>query len=162
MCCDPRAEVAEALAAELGWRAGSREEAVEQDVVATVTPGEEPVVGAADLRSGQHIVALGADAAGKSEVELDAVEGCELFCDEWEQASRGGELSAAVAAGQVSRDDVTEVGAVLTGAAAGRSADEAITLFDSTGLAIQDLGIAVAVLGAVDDGRVEVHADVDL
>jgi len=162
VCSDPRDDVAAALAAELGWRAGSRGEASGQDVVATVTPGSEPVIEAADLRSGQHLAVLGADAAGKAEVELDVLEACELFCDEWTQASSGGELATAVGAHLVARDDVTEIGAVLTGAAEGRTADEAITLFDSTGLAIQDLGIAAAVLAAVVDGRVEAHAHVDL
>ncbi len=162
VCSDPRDEMAAALANELGWRTGAREEAAAQDVVATVTPGSEPVLASADLRSGQHLIALGADAAGKSEIELDALEGCELFCDEWAQASRGGELATAVEAGLVARDDVTEIGAVLTGAAEGRSAAEAITLFDSTGLAIQDLGIAAAALAAVRDGRVDADAHVDL
>ena len=90
---------------------------------------------------------LGADAHGKAEVELEAVERCRLFCDEWEQASGGGELSTGVSAGIVERDRVTELGAVLAGEADGRTSADDITLFDSTGLAIQDLGIALAVLG---------------
>ena len=162
VCADPRADVATSLAAELGWGSGSRAEAGSQDIVATVTPGEEPVILASDLRPGQHLAVLGADAAGKSEVELEALERCELFCDEWAQASGGGELAAAVAAGRVTRGDVTEIGEVLSGRAGGRSSAEAITLFDSTGLAIQDLGIASAVLGALREGRVEAQANVDL
>jgi alanine dehydrogenase len=148
ICFDRRAEVAEALAAELGWRAGSREEAVAADVAVTVTPASAPVVHEADLRPGQHFAALGADAHGKGEFEHAALARCRLFCDEWEQASKGGELSGAVSAGGVSRDDVTEIGAVLLGEADGRTSDEDITLFDSTGLAIQDLAIAKAVLDA--------------
>ena len=62
VCFDQRAAVAEALAGELGWRTGLRDEAIAQDVVVTVTPGEEPVVFAADLRPGQHYAVLGADA----------------------------------------------------------------------------------------------------
>jgi ornithine cyclodeaminase/alanine dehydrogenase-like protein (mu-crystallin family) len=147
VCADSRPERAEALAAELGWRAGSREEAAAQDVVVTVTPGDEPVVLAADLRAGQHFAVLGADAHGKAEVEPAALERMRLFCDEWEQASKGGELSQAVSAGTVTRDQVTDLGAVLGGGAEGRTSDEDTTLFDSTGLAIQDLGIALAVLG---------------
>jgi alanine dehydrogenase len=147
VCADVRAENAEALAAELGWRTGSREEAAAQDVVVTVTPGDVPVVIGADLQPGQHFAALGADAHGKAEVELAAVERCRLFCDEWEQASKGGELSNGVSAGIVRRDRVGELGAVLAGDAEGRRSADEITLFDSTGLAIQDLGIALAVLG---------------
>ena len=67
-----------------------------------------------------------------------------LFCDEWEQASHGGETAHALEAGRIGRGDVTELGAVLTGEAAGRQEEGEITLFDSTGLAIQDLAIAVA------------------
>src|SRR4051794_35887137 len=162
VCSDPRSEVATGLAEELGWTAGSRDDAVAQDIVATVTPGAETVISSADPRSGQHLIALGADAAGKSEVDLDALEGCELFCDEWAQASRGGELASAVSEGMVTREDVTEIGAVITGSAEGRSSAEAVTLFDSTGLAIQDLGIAAAALAALREGRVEADAHVDL
>ncbi len=144
VCADPRVDPAEALADELGWRAGDRGEAAAQDVVVTVTPGEEPVILEADLRPGQHLAVLGADAHGKQEVDLAAVERCRLFCDEWEQASAGGELANAVDAGLATRDDVTQLGDVLNGAPGRRASDE-ITLFDSTGLAIQDLAICQAV-----------------
>lgn len=148
VCADPREEAAAALADELGWRAGSREEAAAQDVVVTVTPADRPVIFAVDLRPGQHLAVLGADAHGKAEVELDAVGRCRVFCDEWEQASKGGELSNAVAAGRLDRADVTELGQVLLGAAPGRRGEDEVTLFDSTGLAIQDLAVAAAVLEA--------------
>jgi alanine dehydrogenase len=154
VCADRSPDAADTLAAELGWRAGSREEAAAQDVVVTVTPGDRPVVHASDLRGGQHFAVLGADAHGKSEVEPAAFERLRVFCDEWEQASGGGELAAPVAAGEIGRGDVTEIGDVLTGAAEGRRSDDEITLFDSTGLAIQDLGIARAVLDAWRAGRV--------
>jgi len=162
VCFDPRRDAAEALAAELGWRAGAREEAAAADVVASVTPGERPAILASDLREGQHLAVLGADAAGKSEVEPTALDRCRLFCDDWVQAAAGGELAAPVAAGRVARGDVTELGAVLAGDAAGRSDAAEITLFDSTGLAIQDLGIAAAVLRAWREGRVEAVATVEL
>ena len=155
VCADARPEAAAALAAELGWGAGSREAAASQDVVVTVTPGTEHVLLASDLRAGQHLAVLGADAHGKGEVEPAAIDRSRLFCDEWEQASAGGELSGAVAAGRVRREQVTELGQVLTGAAPGRRSADAITLFDSTGLAIQDLGIASAVYAAWQAGEVE-------
>src|SRR5262245_20946884 len=144
VCADPRVDPAEALADELGWRAGDRGEAAAKDVVVTVTPGEEPVVLESDLRPGQHLAVLGADAHGKQEVDLAAIERCRLFCDEWEQASAGGELANAVDAGIIGRDEVTQLGDVLNGTR-GRSNEEEITLFDSTGLAIQDLAICRAV-----------------
>jgi alanine dehydrogenase len=155
VCADSRPEAAQELAAELGWSVGAREEAAAQDVVVTVTPGERPVIGASDLRPGQHVAALGADAHGKAELELEALERCELFCDDWAQASTGGELSGAVAAGRVAAEEVTPIGEVLLGRAPGRGSPDEITLFDSTGLAIQDLGIAAAVFEAWGEGELE-------
>ena len=73
----------------------------------------------------------------------------------------GGELAGAVAAGVVSREDVTQLGDVIAGRAEGRRSAEEITLFDSTGLAIQDLGIAIAVYEAWREGTIEA-AEVDL
>ncbi len=117
-----------------------------------VTPGNAPVVRAADLRPGLHLNMLGADGPGKAEAEVDAVAACALFCDEWAQASHGGELTGAVEAGRVPRDAVTDLGAVLAGTAAGRPDDGRATLFDSTGLAIQDLAIAIACHAALEAG----------
>ena len=154
VCFDSDAEAAGSLAGELGWEAGSREDALACDVVTCVTPGASPVVGAADLRPGVHLNMLGADGPGKAEAEVEAVARCELFCDDWEQASHGGELTAAVESGAVRREQVTELGAVLTGRAPGRSGPAAVTLFDSTGLAIQDLAICIAVLEAERAGQV--------
>jgi alanine dehydrogenase len=154
VCHDPDPDVAGALAGELGWEVGSREDALACDVVTCVTPGEEPVVGEGDLHPGLHLNMLGADGPGKAEAEVDAVLACELFCDDWQQAGHGGELTAAVERGLVGRDRVTELGDVLTGAAPGRSGPEAITLFDSTGLAIQDLAVCMALLEAHRAGAV--------
>jgi ornithine cyclodeaminase/alanine dehydrogenase-like protein (mu-crystallin family) len=120
-----------------------------------VTPGAEIVVGTDDLRPGLHLNMLGADGPGKAEAAIDAVAACALFCDEWAQASHGGELTGAIEAGRVSRDQVTELGAVLAGDAPGRGADDAVTLFDSTGLAIQDLAVAGAAYTAWHAGAVE-------
>jgi len=158
---DANPATAEALAAELGWRAGSREEAVAQDVVATITPGTEPVIRAGELRPGAHVNALGADGPGKAEVEVELVARLALFCDEWAQASHGGELTGAVERGLVQREQVTDLGRVLTGQAPGRPGDDAVTLFDSTGLAIQDLAIVVAVVQALREGRLDGVAQAD-
>ena len=155
ICSDRQTVAAERLAEELGWEAGRREEAASADVVVTCTPGNEPVIFASEIRDGQHIAALGADAHGKAELERDALRRCHLFCDEWQQASGGGELSGAVAADEIGHGQVTQLGDVLTGSAPGRGSDEETTLFDSTGLAIQDLGIVLAVLDALRGGRIE-------
>ena len=155
VCFDPREEAAAALAAELGWSVGDLPAALACDIVNCITPGSAIVVERDDLRPGQHLNMLGADGAGKAEASIDAVVACELFCDEWEQASHGGELAGAVAAGRVTRDAVTPLGAVLAGEALGRSGVAATTLFDSTGLAIQDLAVAGAALRAAQAGVVQ-------
>jgi alanine dehydrogenase len=154
VCYDPVDEAAQALAQELGWTPGSHEEAVACDVVSCITPGSSIVVDAGDLRPGLHLNMLGADGPGKSEASVGAVASCALFCDEWEQASHGGELTGAVQGGFVTRDQVTELGAVLAGDAPGRPGPEAVTLFDSTGLAIQDLAVAAAALETWREGRI--------
>jgi ornithine cyclodeaminase/alanine dehydrogenase-like protein (mu-crystallin family) len=102
-----------------------------------------------------HLNMLGADGPGKAEATVGAVASCALFCDEWAQASHGGELTGAVEAGLVTRDRVTDLGAVLAGEAPGRPGPEAVTLFDSTGLAIQDLAVARAAYDAWRDGAVQ-------
>jgi alanine dehydrogenase len=154
VCSDPRAEAARALAEELGWTTGDRTAALACDVVCCVTPGAQPVVDVTDLRPGLHLNMLGADGPGKAEATVAAVAACSLFCDEWAQASHGGELTGAVEQGLVTRDAVTDLGAVLAGEVPARTRPDAVTLFDSTGLAIQDLAIAAAAYDAWRDGRV--------
>jgi ornithine cyclodeaminase/alanine dehydrogenase-like protein (mu-crystallin family) len=138
---------AEEAASELGANvAGSLEEALAADLVVTMTPGREPVVAEGTLMPGQHVSLMGADGPGKAEIAVAELARTRVFCDDWEQASHNGELVHAVEAGVLARDDVTDLGAVLAGQADGRRADDEITAFDSTGLAIQDLAIALAAL----------------
>ena len=100
----PRPEAAGELAGSSA-EAGGLEDALACDVVTCVTPGSEPVVLARDLRPGMHLNMLGADGPGKAEAEPEAVARAELFCDEWTQASHGGELTGvAIAAGLVTRE----------------------------------------------------------
>jgi alanine dehydrogenase len=155
VCSDPNDTTAQQLALKLGWSVGSRVQALACEIVCCVTPGSEIVVGADDLRPGLHLNMLGADGPGKAEAAIDAVAACTLFCDEWAQAAHGGELTGAIDAGLVSRDQVTELGAVLAGDAPGRTGDDAVTLFDSTGLAIQDLAVAGAAYEVWQAGDVE-------
>jgi ornithine cyclodeaminase/alanine dehydrogenase-like protein (mu-crystallin family) len=131
--------------------APSREVALAADVVVTVTPGYDVVIGDGVLRDGQHVSLMGADGPGKAETTDGELARSRLFCDEWEQASHGGELAHAVEHGVVAQADVTAIGEVLAGRADGRRSDAEITMFDSTGLAIQDLAIALAALERADD-----------
>jgi ornithine cyclodeaminase/alanine dehydrogenase-like protein (mu-crystallin family) len=142
------AEVAARVGADV---AGSREEALGADLLVTVTPGREIVLAEGSLRPGQHASLMGADGPGKAEIATSELGRVRVFCDDWEQASHNGELVHALEAGVLQRDDVTELGAVLTGDADGRRDDDETTVFDSTGLAIQDLAIALAALERADE-----------
>ncbi len=111
-----------------------------------MTPGYDVLLAEGTLRPGQHVSLMGADGPGKAEIAAAELARARVFCDDWEQASHNGELAHALAAGVLTREDVGELGAVLAGGAEGRRADDEITAFDSTGLAIQDLAIALAAL----------------
>jgi len=139
---------AEALGAEV---AGSRDEALAAEVVVTVTPGHEVLFPPGSLKAGQHASLMGADGPGKAEIAVEELARSHVFCDDWEQASHNGELAHAFGAGMLAREQVTELGAVLAGDAPGRRADDEITTFDSTGLAIQDLAIALAAMEHVSE-----------
>jgi alanine dehydrogenase len=149
---DVDAERARTAASAVGASvARSRDEALSADVVVTVTPGREVLFREASLRTGQHVSLMGADGPGKAEIAPGELAHTRIFCDDWEQASHSGDLSGAVEAGLVSRDEVTQLGDVLAGTAPGRSSDDEITAFDSTGLAIQDLAVALAALERADE-----------
>ncbi|HEX7311834.1 MAG TPA: ornithine cyclodeaminase family protein [Gaiellaceae bacterium] len=148
---DVDAERARAAAAELGAESVSREEALAAEVLVTVTPGREIVFPEGSLRTGQHVSLMGADGPGKAEIAVEEMARVRMFSDDWEQASHNGDLAHAVEAGRVTRDDVTQLGDVLAGTAEGRRSENEITAFDSTGLAIQDLAVALAALERADE-----------
>jgi ornithine cyclodeaminase/alanine dehydrogenase-like protein (mu-crystallin family) len=141
-------EVAERVGAEV---AAGREEALAADLLVTVTPGRQVVLDEGSLLRGQHASLMGADGPGKAEIAVAELERVQVFCDDWEQASHNGDLVHAVEAGVLARDDVSQLGDVLIGTAEGRKSDDDITVFDSTGLAIQDLAIALAALERADE-----------
>jgi alanine dehydrogenase len=127
------------------------DEALAADLVVTVTPGHEVLLPEGSLSPGQHVSLMGADGPGKAEIAVDELLRTRIFADDWEQASHNGELVHAVEAGWLERCGVTELGAVLAGDAQGRGSDDEITTFDSTGLAIQDLAIALAAIEREDE-----------
>jgi ornithine cyclodeaminase/alanine dehydrogenase-like protein (mu-crystallin family) len=142
---------AEQVAARVGARAGSHDEAVSADIVVTVTPGSEIVFECGSLRPGQHVSLMGADGPGKQEIAAEELQRVRVFCDDWEQASHNGELVHAVESRLLGRDDVAQLGDVLVGTAEGRRSADDITVFDSTGLAIQDLAVALAAMERADE-----------
>jgi ornithine cyclodeaminase/alanine dehydrogenase-like protein (mu-crystallin family) len=141
-------EVAGRIGAET---ASSREDALAADLLVTVTPGREIVLGEGSLQPGQHASLMGADGPGKAEIAVEELARVRVFCDDWEQASHNGDLAHAAKAGVLTRDDVSQLGDVLLGTAEGRQTGEDITVFDSTGLAIQDLAIALAAMERAQD-----------
>ena len=144
-----RAEsVAERIGAEV---APGRDEALAADLLVTVTPGRNVLLEEGSLRPGQHASLMGADGPGKAEIAVEELARVRVFCDDWEQASHNGELVHALEAGKLAREDVTELGAVLAGNAEGRRNENEATVFDSTGLAIQDLAIALAAMQHMDE-----------
>jgi alanine dehydrogenase len=144
-------ERAERAAAEIGARSVDRDEALAADLLVTMTPGHEILLPEGSLRPGQHVSLMGADGPGKAEISVAELARARVFADDWEQASHNGELVHAVEAGVLTREQVTELGAVLAADAPGRQSDEEITAFDSTGLAIQDLAIALAAIEHAGD-----------
>ena len=132
-------------------RRAASSEALAADVVVTVTPGREDPVPEGSLRPGQHVSLMGADGPGKAEIAVAELRARAIFCDDWEQASHGGELAAAVEAGAIDarRRDRARRRARRRGR--GSPVADEITIFDSTGLAIQDLAIAIAALERADE-----------
>src|SRR2546428_10627332 len=144
-------ERARAAADELGAEPAARDAALVADVVVTVTPGKEVVFVEGSLNAGQHVSLMGADGPAKAEIAVEEMARVRMFCDDWEQASHNGDLAHAVEAGVLTQRDVTQLGDVLAGRAEGRRAEDEVTAFDSTGLAIQDLAIALAAMERADE-----------
>ncbi len=116
------------------------------DIVTTATPARAAVVMKRFLRPGTHINAIGADAAGKQELEVAILQAAKVVVDDWVQSSHGGEINIAVSQGLIGRGDIyAEIGEIVTGRKQGRQNPDEITVFDSTGLAIQDCACAAHV-----------------
>ena len=110
------------------------------DVIVTVTPSTTPVIHDSWVRAGTHISAIGADAPGKEELEPALLKRAKIVVDDWEQANHSGEINVPVGKGLLTRASIyADIGEVVTGKKKGRTSDTEITVFDSTGLAIQDV-----------------------
>jgi len=118
----------------------SVKEAVEgADIVVTTTPSMEPLVSDEWVKPGMHFNCIGADAPGKQELDAAILTRAKIVVDDWEQASHSGEINVPLAKGIVTKQDVWgEIGEVVAGFKEGRTSSEEITVFISTGLAIQD------------------------
>ena len=130
-------------------RAGEISEAAACDVLSTVTPVESPIVDRADVGEHTHINAIGADAAGKHELADQILLDAKLVIDDYEQTTHSGEINVPYSAGTLTDDDIYgALGEIVIGKKDGREAADGITVFDSTGLAIQDVAAARVVYTA--------------
>lgn len=113
------------------------------DIVVTTTPSRQPLVKFEWLKPGVHVNAIGADNRGKEELDPRILSKAKVVVDSWEQASHSGEINVPVAKGLFRRQDVyAELGTIVARKKRGRTSPNEITVFDSTGLAIQDLALA--------------------
>lgn len=137
---------AEAMGTELSLKVNTVKTvkaAAEADIVVTTTPSRKPFVKKQYIRPGTHINAIGADAEGKQELEADLLLGAKIVVDELEQACHSGEINIPSAKGQIKIENIySTLGEVAAGMKKGRENDQEITIFDSTGLAIQDMACA--------------------
>jgi alanine dehydrogenase len=132
------------VAAELGlpFEAVDLPRLREAEVIVTITSSPAASLMAAHVSPGTHLACMGTDTAGKQEVEPALVAAARVFTDEVAQSVTLGEAQHAVAAGLLAAADIVPLGAVLTGADPGRRSAEEITLFDGTGVGLQDLAVA--------------------
>ncbi|MCX6764452.1 MAG: alanine dehydrogenase [Candidatus Nealsonbacteria bacterium] len=118
----------------------SIEEVARQDILVTTTPSEKPIIKREWIMPGTHINAIGADAAGKEELDPEILKTAKVVIDDWAQASHSGEINVPFNKGIIAKEDIySSLGKIVNSEKIGRENDEEITVFDSTGLAIQDL-----------------------
>lgn len=119
---------------------------VEADVVISITSVFSPIFGAAHISPGTHVACMGTDTIGKQEAETDLLAKATVFTDEIEQSITLGEAQHVIKAGLKTRDDIHELGAVINGTHPGRSSEDEITLFDGTGVGLQDLAVSASIV----------------
>jgi ornithine cyclodeaminase len=142
----------------LPFEAVEREElCARADVIVTIVSSSEPLLEREWIKPGTHIACMGTDTRGKQEVATDLVANVTLFTDEIAQSVSIGEAQHAIAAGSITATDITSIGDVINGTHPGRSSEDEITLFDGTGVGLQDLAVAsAAVTLAEAQGKAQV------
>ncbi|MCG6560167.1 ornithine cyclodeaminase family protein, partial [Ruegeria sp. 1NDH52C] len=118
----------------------------EADVIITITSSFDAILKADHVSPGTHIACMGTDTKGKQEVDPQLLVSADVFTDEVAQSISIGEAQHAVAQGLIQAADVTQIGAVIKGTNPGRISDAQITLFDGTGVGLQDLAVAATVV----------------
>lgn len=157
---DVSADAAEAFAAESGGRVGELAEAAGCDIVCTATPVRDPIVRREWIRPGTHINAMGADAHGKQELATQILLDAKVVIDDWDQACGSGEVNVPLETGALSRDRIhAALGEIVAGLQPGRESRDEITVFDSTGLAVQDVALARLVYELAKENGVGIEVD---
>ncbi len=125
------------------------------DIVVTATSSRAPIVKYEWVGEGTHINCIGADAPGKQELDPQVLKRARVIIDDWEQASHSGEINVPLSRGELTKDDVNdEIGHIVAGLSPGRQSDAEITVFCSTGLAVQDCLTAKIVYDAASKENV--------
>ena len=150
------------VAEEIGlpFEAVEREElGAQADVIITITSAFEPQLLKDWIKPGTHLACMGTDTKGKQEVDPGLVAAATVFTDEIAQSTTIGETQHAIASGLIAENDITPIGDVINGVHPGRASDDEITLFDGTGVGLQDLAVAsVAARLAEAQGKAEAVA----
>lgn len=131
----------------------------EADVIISITSSFAPILMDAHVSGGTHIACMGTDTKGKQELEASLVARASVFTDEVAQSVTIGECQHAIAGGLIEEAAVKEIGNVINGDITGRSGDEEITLFDGTGVALQDLAVASTVVDLAVERGVAIEVD---
>jgi ornithine cyclodeaminase len=149
----------EKVAAEMGvpFEAVELPGMTEAEVIITITSSFAPTLMAEHVSPGTHLACMGTDTKGKQEVEAALLGRAAVFCDEVAQSVSIGEAQHAVAEGLLAEDDIAQIGAVINGTHPGRASADEITLFDGTGVGLQDLAVAASIVEtAVERGMATV------
>ena len=131
----------------------------EADVIISITSAFSPSLMDAHVSAGTHIACMGTDTKGKQEVEAALLARATVFTDEVAQSVSIGEAQHAIADGLINESDIVQIGAVINGAHPGRSSDEEITLFDGTGVGLQDLAVASSVVDLAIEHGIAIEVD---
>jgi alanine dehydrogenase len=129
------------------------------DVIISITSSFDAILGADQVAPGAHIACMGTDTIGKQEVAPELLQRATVFTDEVAQSISIGEAQHAVSQGLLTAADVHQVGAVINGTHAGRSSNDEVTLFDGTGVGLQDLAVAATVVDLAIEKGVAIEVD---
>jgi len=160
VAADARRDAAEAFARESGGKVGSIADAAACDIVCTSTPARAPVVSCEWLGRGAHVNAMGADGPGKQELDPAILERAVVVIDERYQATHSGEINVPISRGVYREEQIfATLGEVVLGKRRVERQDDTVTLFDSTGLAIQDVALARVIYAAAKERGVGTPVD---